>query len=152
MHSSHRTRVAVCRLKCPFTVIKVTLGLSTVLISYPLNHQCTHNHSRERPLGYYCYNTTHHMTTSEWNPNVTLSADKNRRQEHSRNDPIKQGKREKSIQPVFLRQSMVMCFNPRRMTPRGERWRGGGRGRRRRKRGWRGSSQATLKQLVQHVR
>lgn len=133
------------------TVIKVSLGLSRVFISYPLNRRWTHNHSRERPLGYYCYNMTHHMTTSQSNPNVTLSADENRWQEHSRNDPIKQGRRERSIQPVFLWQSMVMHCNPRRMTPRGERWKEGGRGRRRRKRGRRGSSQAALKQLVLHL-
>lgn len=126
---SHSACFVICHLKCTFTATEVTVGISTVLI-YPLKHQCTHNHSRERPLGYYCYNTTHHMTTSQWNPNVTLSADKNRWQEHSRNDPIKQGKKEKSIQPASLWQSMAMRFNPRRMTPRRERWRGSGRGRR----------------------
>lgn len=95
------SHAGICCSKLPFTVIKVTFGLKTVLISYPLNHHCAHNHSSEHSPGYYCYNMTHHMTISQWNPNVTLWADENWWRKHSRDKPIKLERTEESTLPVF---------------------------------------------------
>lgn len=127
------------------------LRLSTVQISYLLKHCYTHNHSRWRPLGHYCYNTAHHMTPSQQNPNVTLSADGNGWREHySRNDPVK--REESPSRPFCCGSQWLRAVIPGGWRQEERDMRERGRGCRKRKRGRRGSSQTTLKQLVLPLR